>query len=114
MIDASALSLSYADRVGVYPVAAFPIYSVKHLAYALRARAPEMPPNSHQQPTTGTSTPPANMKLTRTLNPRATHGDRGSLVMRRSLVSDEDLGAEAPTALRVSMVRLLKSAEAYH
>jgi hypothetical protein len=27
----------------------------EHLAYALRARAPEMPPNGHQQPTTGTS-----------------------------------------------------------
>ena len=34
-----------------------------------------------------------------------------TLVMRRSLVSDEDLGAEAPTALRGA---LLKSAEAYH
>jgi hypothetical protein len=31
--------------------------------------------------------------------------------MRRSLGSDEDLGAEAPTALRGT---LLKSAEAYH
>jgi hypothetical protein len=31
--------------------------------------------------------------------------------MRRSLVSDEDLGTEAPTALRGT---LLGSAEAYH
>jgi hypothetical protein len=31
--------------------------------------------------------------------------------MRRSLVSDDDLGAEAPTALYGT---LLKSAEAYH
>ncbi len=46
-----------------------------------------------------------NMKLARALNVRDT------LVMRRSLVSDEDLGAEAPTALRGT---LLKSAEAYH
>jgi hypothetical protein len=36
---------------------------------------------------------------------------RDTLVMRRSLVSDEDPGAEAPTALRGT---LLKSAEAYH
>ena len=49
------------------------------------------------------------MKLARDLNPRATHGD--TLVMRRSLVSDEDLGAEAPTALRGT---LMKSAEEYH
>jgi hypothetical protein len=27
----------------------------KNLAYALRARAPEMPPNSHQQPAVATS-----------------------------------------------------------
>jgi hypothetical protein len=27
----------------------------EHLAYALQARAPEMPPTGHQQPTTGTS-----------------------------------------------------------
>jgi hypothetical protein len=33
-----------------------------------------------------------------------------TLVMRRPLVSDEDLGAEAPTALRGT---LLKSAEEY-
>jgi hypothetical protein len=52
---------------------------------------------------------PANMKLMRTLNPRTTH--ENTLVMRRSLVSDEDLGVEAPTALRGA---LLKSAEAYH
>jgi hypothetical protein len=49
------------------------------------------------------------MKLGQALNPRATH--ENTLVMRRSLVSDEDLGAEAPTALRGA---LLKSAEAYH
>ena len=49
------------------------------------------------------------MKLARAFNPRATH--ENTLVMRRSLVSDEDLGAEAPTALRGT---LLKSAEAYH
>jgi len=49
------------------------------------------------------------LKLARALDPRATHRD--TLVMRRSLVSDEDLGAEAPTALRGT---LLKSAEAYH
>jgi hypothetical protein len=49
------------------------------------------------------------MKLVRALNVRATHGD--TLVMRRSLVSDQDLGAEAPTALRGT---LLKSAGAYH
>ncbi len=30
----------------------------EHLAYALRARAPEMPPNGHQQSTTGTSSTP--------------------------------------------------------
>jgi len=36
---------------------------------------------------------------------------RDTLVMRRSLVSDEDLGDQAPTALRGT---LLKSAEAYH
>ena len=29
--------------------------STENLAYALRARAPEMPPNSHQQPTIATS-----------------------------------------------------------
>ena len=49
------------------------------------------------------------MKLARALNPRAAHGN--TLVMRRSLVSDEDLGAEAPTALRGT---LLTSAEQYH
>ena len=49
------------------------------------------------------------MKLARALNPRTTH--ENTLVMRRSLVSDEDLGAEAPTALRGT---LLNSAEAYH
>ncbi len=49
------------------------------------------------------------MKLDEGLNLRATH--ENTLVMRRSLVSDEDLGAEAPTALRGT---LLKSAEAYH
>jgi hypothetical protein len=49
------------------------------------------------------------MKLTRALN--AVSNARDTLVMRRSLVSDEDLGAEAPTALRGT---LLKNAEAYH
>ena len=49
------------------------------------------------------------MKLVRAFNPRATH--ENTLVMRGSLVNDEDLGAEAPTALRGT---LLKSAEAYH
>jgi len=49
------------------------------------------------------------MKLAPVLSSRATHGD--TLVMRRSLVSDEDLGAEAPTALRGT---LLMSAEQYH
>ena len=29
--------------------------SIEDLAYALRARAPEMPPNGHQQPTIATS-----------------------------------------------------------
>jgi hypothetical protein len=51
----------------------------------------------------------ANMKIGHALNPRPTH--ENTLVMRRSLVSDEDLGAEAPAALRGT---LLKSAEAYH
>jgi hypothetical protein len=46
-----------------------------------------------------------NMKLARSDNARDT------LVMRRSLVSDEDLAVEALTALRGT---LLKSAEAYH
>ena len=49
------------------------------------------------------------MKLERDCNPRPTH--ENTLIMRRSLLSDEDLGAEAPTALRGT---LLKSAEAYH
>jgi hypothetical protein len=49
------------------------------------------------------------MKLARAFNPRATH--ENTLVMRRSLGSDEDLGAEAPTALRGT---LQQSAEAYH
>ena len=31
------------------------VYTGEHPAYALRARAPEMPPNSHQQPTIATS-----------------------------------------------------------
>jgi hypothetical protein len=48
------------------------------------------------------------MKLAQALDPRATH--ENTLVMRRSLVSVEDLGAEAPTALRGA---LLKSAGAY-
>ncbi len=52
---------------------------------------------------------PADLKLAQALSPRATH--ENTLVMRRSLVSDEDLGAGAPTALRGT---LLKSAEAYH
>jgi hypothetical protein len=66
---------------------------------------PELPSTAngrHQQQ-------PVNLKLARGLNPRATH--ENTLVMRRSLVSDMDLGAEAPTALRGT---LLKSAEAYH
>jgi len=46
------------------------------------------------------------MKLARALNPAS--NARDTLVMRRSLVSDEDLGAEAPTALRGT---LLNSAE---
>jgi hypothetical protein len=50
-----------------------------------------------------------NLTLAWALNPRATHGN--TLAMRRSLVSDEDLGAEAPTALRGTP---LKSAKAYH
>jgi len=83
--------------------------STENLAYALRARAPEMPPNGHQQPTTASGSHLRTLKLARALDPRATHRD--TLVMRRSLVSDEDLGAEAPTALRGT---LLKSAEAYH
>jgi hypothetical protein len=49
------------------------------------------------------------MKLEQPLNPPATH--ENTLVMRSSLGSDEDLGAEAPTVLRGT---LLKSAEAYH
>ncbi len=49
------------------------------------------------------------MKLARALNLRTTH--ENALVMRRSLVSVEDLGAEAPAALRGA---LLKSAGAYH
>ena len=49
------------------------------------------------------------MKLRQALNPQATH--ENILVMRRALVSDEDLGAEAPTALRGT---LLTSAEQYH
>jgi hypothetical protein len=49
------------------------------------------------------------MKLTRALN--AASDARDMLVKRGSLVSDQDLGAEAPTALRGT---LLKSAEAYH
>jgi hypothetical protein len=52
---------------------------------------------------------PLNLKETRALSPRATLGN--TLVMRRSLRGDEDLSAEAPTALRGT---LLKSAEAYH
>jgi len=50
-----------------------------------------------------------NPKLAQALEPRPTHVN--TLVMRRSLVSDEDPGAEAPTALRGT---LLKSAEAYY
>ena len=51
----------------------------------------------------------ANIKLESPLNARATHGD--TLIMRSSLGDDEDQGAEAPTALRGT---LLNSAEAYH
>ena len=83
--------------------------STEHLAYALPARAPEMPPNLQSTASDRHQQQPANMKLARALNPRATH--ENTLAMRRSLVSDEDLGAEAPTALRGT---LLKSAEAYH
>ena len=77
----------------------------EHLAYALQMcprDVPELPStaNDHHQQQ------PANMKLGRALSLRATH--ENTLVMRRSLVSDEDLGAEAPTALRGT---LLKSAE---
>jgi hypothetical protein len=74
------------------------------LAYALRA-CPRTVINSQRPP----RSLPANMKLGQALNPRATH--ENTLVMRRSLVSDEDLGAEAPTALRGTP---LKSTEAYH
>jgi hypothetical protein len=49
---------------------------------------------------------PANMKLVQALNPQATHTN--TLVMRRSLVSDEDLGAEAPTALRGTLLKAQK------
>jgi hypothetical protein len=66
---------------------------------------PRDTPNRHQQPTIATSSKPVNMKPARGFSARDT------LVVRRSLVSDEDLGAEAPTALRGT---LLKSAEAYH
>jgi hypothetical protein len=57
----------------------------KNLAYVLWARAPEMPPNSHQQPAIATSSKPANMKLARALDLRATH--ENTLVMRRSQVT---------------------------
>ena len=83
-----------------------------YLDYAVRAcsmRVPEMSPNRRQQPAIATSSKPVNLKLAQALRPRATHGN--TLVMRRSLVSDEDLGAEAPTSLRGT---LLMSAEAYH
>ena len=56
--------------------------------------APELPSTAndrHQQQ-------PANMKLARALNPRATHGN--TLVMRRSLGGDEDQGAEVSTDVR--------------
>jgi hypothetical protein len=49
------------------------------------------------------------MKLERDLNPRGAHGN--TLVMRSSLGDGEDQRAEAPTALRGT---LLNSAEAYH
>ena len=42
--------------------------------------------------------PPANMKLGRALNPRATH--ENTLVMRRSLDDDEDQGDEVPIVMR--------------
>jgi hypothetical protein len=67
---------------------------------------PEPPPTAndrHQQQ-------PANMKPARPSSPRPT--PENTLVMRRSLVSDEDLGAEAPTALRGPSGLL--SAEQYH
>ena len=41
---------------------------------------------------------PANMKLARALNPRATH--ENTLVMRSSLGGDEDQGAEVPRVVR--------------
>ena len=63
--------------------------------------APSTARDHHQQQA-------ANMELARVLRPRGLH--RNTLVMRRSLVSD-DLGAEAPAALRGT---LLKNAEAYH
>jgi hypothetical protein len=75
------------------------------LAEACPRDAPEPPSMAngrHQQQ-------PANLKLARALNPAS--NARDTLVMRRSSVSDEDLGAEAPTDLRGT---LLKSAEAYH
>jgi len=56
----------------------------ENLAYALLARAPELPSTAndrHRQP-------PANMKLARAFNPRATH--ENTLVMRSSLSGDED------------------------
>jgi len=58
-----------------------------------------MPPNRRQQPTAAASNQMMNLKLARALNSRPAH--ENTLVMRRSLTSDEDLGAEAPTALRV-------------
>jgi hypothetical protein len=63
---------------------------------ALSVRVPEMSPNHRHQ-------------LRQALSPWATHRD--TLVMRSSLVSDEDQGAEAPTAVRGT---LLKSAEGYY
>jgi hypothetical protein len=59
---------------------------------------PQMSPSCHQLPTIATSSKPANMKLVRTLNPRATHRD--TLVMRSSLGGDEDQGAEVATVVR--------------
>ena len=68
----------------------------ENLAYALRTSrdVPEPPSianDRHQQH-------PANMKLGRALNPRATHGN--TLVMRSSLDDDEDQGAEVPAVVR--------------
>jgi hypothetical protein len=73
-------------------------HPTENLAYALRARAPEMPPEQLSITTCRHQQQPANMKLGQALNSRATHGD--TLVMRSSLGGDEDQGAEAATVVR--------------